>query len=75
MASKSLIKGERVRLRPGVLNSVKIRDWEFEKREKGKILLRYRPKNYTLEVEPDEIEWETIHGMTPESVLGRRNAL
>ncbi len=63
MASKSLTKGERVRLRPGVLDSVKIREWEFERREKDKFLLRYRPKNYTLEVAPDEIERETIHGV------------
>ncbi len=63
MASISLTKGERLRLRPGVLDAVKIREWEFERREKGKLLLRYRPKNYTLEVEPEEIDWETYRGV------------
>jgi hypothetical protein len=64
MGSKCLTKGDRVQLRAGVLNSVKIREWEFDRQEKGRILLRYTPKNYTLEVEPDEIDWEVYKAST-----------
>jgi hypothetical protein len=41
-------------------------DWDFDRREKGNIILRYTPKSYTREAEPDEVDRES-----PKGVIGR----
>jgi hypothetical protein len=55
---KSLAAGDPIRLKTGALPHVKIRIWEFKGIEGGKILLYHKAKNYTLEVDRDEIDWE-----------------
>ena len=55
---KSLKEGDQVRLRDDALVHVKIREWEFHKAEKGKILLIERRRNYTLEVSSEDIDWQ-----------------
>jgi hypothetical protein len=56
---ESVTEGEKLRLKEGRLPHVKIREWEFKAVEKGKvILLAHKSKGYSLEVNPEDIDWE-----------------
>ncbi len=54
----SLSPGDSIRLKTGTLPHVKIRTWEFKGFEENKIVLFHKAKNYTLEAEGNEIDWE-----------------
>lgn len=56
-APRAICPGVKVRLRQGVLIYVEIREWEFQKVEKGLIFLLDRKKGHTLKVNLDDIEW------------------
>ena len=53
---KPFASGTSVRLKSGSWPSVRIREWEIQEMEAGKILLFHRIKRYPLEVNPDDIE-------------------
>ncbi len=54
---KAIAPGTRVQLKNGVFRDVKIRQWEFSRVEKGKIVL-YRREGLILEVRLADIDWE-----------------
>jgi hypothetical protein len=57
---ESVTEGEKLRLKEGRLPHVKIREWEFKAIEKGRaILLTHGAKGYSLEVKPEDIDWES----------------
>ncbi len=55
---EAILLGEKVKLRQDVLEFVDIREWEFCGVCKGIIRLMDKEKGYTLEVKPEEIDWE-----------------
>jgi hypothetical protein len=62
---ESVTEGEKLRLKKGRLPHVKVREWEFKAIEKGKaILLAHRGKGYSLEVKPEDIDWESYRKTT-----------
>lgn len=54
---RAICPGAKVRLRQDVLIYVEIREWEFQKVEKGLVFLLDRKKGHTLRVNLDDIEW------------------
>lgn len=56
-ARRAICPGVKVRLRQDVLIYVEIREWEFQKVEKGLVFLLDRKKGHTLRVNLDDIEW------------------
>jgi len=54
---RAICPGIKVRLRQDALLDVEIREWEFQKVEKGLIFLLDRKKGHTLKVNLDDIEW------------------
>jgi hypothetical protein len=56
-APRAICPGVKVRLRQDALLDVEIREWEFQKVEKGLIFLQDRKKGCTLKVNLDDLEW------------------
>ena len=64
-APRAICPGVKVRLRPDVLIHVEIREWEFQKVEKGLVFLLDRKKGRTLRVNLDDIEWRDGEAADP----------
>jgi hypothetical protein len=56
-APRAICPGVKVRLRQDALLHVEVREWEFQKVEKGLIFLLDRKKGTTLKVNLEDIEW------------------
>ena len=55
---KAIPLGARIQLKNGVLNDVKVREWEFSGVEKGKLILQRR-EGFTLVAKLEDIDWES----------------
>ena len=58
---EAIIPGAKVKLREDVLEYVSIRERAFCGINKGIILLKHKEKDYTLEVNPEDIDWKACH--------------
>jgi hypothetical protein len=53
-----LKRGDRIRLRDGVLTHVKTREWIFDQKENDSFVVIHETLSYGLTVKPSEIDWE-----------------
>lgn len=52
--------GQPVRLREGALRFIRVRNWTFKEIDlDGAIWLDHKPKAYLLQVNEEDIDWET----------------
>jgi hypothetical protein len=57
---RSLERNKRLRLREGVLNHLKDREWSFNRLENGRIFLVHESGAFGIGVNVDDIEWADL---------------
>ena len=73
-APRAICPGVKVKLRQDALIYVEIREWEFQKVEKGLIFLLDRKKGHTLQVNLDDIEWRGAGAEDPNVSISALNS-